>query len=105
MFEKESQRSYHEDPDRVFQALRACAADAQQVLEADDEALAVTFQTKRTLVSWGHVVTAQVLGEAEGARVELVVTGLPDAPRALMDGKKNASMAARVLDDIRTRLP
>lgn len=105
MFEKESRRSYREDPDTVFQALRSCAAEALQVLEADDEARAVTFQTKRTLFSWGHVVTAQVLGDADGARVELVVTGLPDAPRALMDGKKNASMAARVLDDLHARLP
>lgn len=104
MFEKESHRGFRQDPDAVFAALRGCAADGLDVLEVDDDARAVTFQTKRTLFSWGHVVTAQVLPEADGARVELVVTGLPDAPRALMDGKKNAAMAARVLNDISTRL-
>jgi len=105
MFEKESRQSYHQDPDTVFRALRACAAQARQVLEADDPARAVTFQPQRTRFSWGHLVTAQVLDEPQGARVELVVTGLPDAPRALMDGRKNATMAARILDDIRARLP
>lgn len=104
MFEKESHRSYRDDPDAVYSALRACAAASLDVLESDDGARAVTFQTKRTLFSWGHVVTAQVLPDAQGSRVELVVTGLPNAPRALMDGKKNAAMAARVFDDITGRL-
>lgn len=104
MFEKESHRSFRDDPDAVFDALRACAAEALDVLESDDDARAVTYQTKRTLFSWGHVVTAQVLPDLDGARVELVVTGLPDSPRALMDGKKNAAMAVRVFEDIGARL-
>ncbi len=105
MIEKESHRSFSAEPDTVYQALQACAHSARHLLEADDGARAVTFQTGKSLFSWGHIVTAQVLEEPGGARVQLVVTGLPEAPRALMDGKKNASTAAKVLDDVASRLP
>lgn len=105
MFEKVSTRSFSAEPEAVYRALQECAHSARHLLEADDGARAVTFQTGKSLFSWGHIVTAQVLDEPGGARLELVVTGLPEAPRALMDGKKNASMAAKVIEDVATRLP
>jgi len=104
MFEKEASRVFAAEPDTVYRALHACAAGSRHLLEDDDEARAVTFQTGKSLFSWGHIVTAQVLRDPDGARVELLVTGLPEAPRALMDAKKNATMAARVLEDVDSRL-
>lgn len=104
MFEKESSRSFSAEPDAVYQALQACARAARHLLEVDDDARAVTFQTGESLFSWGHIVTAQVLAEPDGARLELVVTSLPEVPRALMDGKKNASMATTVLEDVQSHL-
>jgi hypothetical protein len=42
--------------------------------------------------------------DGDGALLELVVSGLPDAPKALMDGKKNESMGQRVLDEVAAHL-
>lgn len=104
MSTKQHQRRFDASAAAVHAAVTAAAHDSVAVQERDDQAGVLVWQTPRSLFSWGHIVRAQVVPNGTGAVLELVVTGLPDAPRALMDGKKNDAMARRVLDAVDAQL-
>ena len=104
MSAQQAERRFDVPAAAVHQAVDAQTHTAVRVIDRDDAQLSLVWQTKKSLFSWGHIVTAQIVPDGEGAILRLVVDGLPDAPRALMDRKKNASMAQRVLDDVAARL-
>lgn len=104
MSTKQNQRRFAAPAPAVYEAVTAAAQNAVQVMERDEQAYSLVWQTKKSLFSWGHIVGTTVAPDGDGAVLDLVVSGLPDAPRALMDGKKNESMGQRVLDEVAAHL-
>ncbi|WP_029089028.1 hypothetical protein [Brevibacterium album] len=89
--------------DCVFAALEAVAGE-HTVTARDPEARTLEFRTARSLFSWGHVVTAHVRIRGRQSSLCLTVSGVPGAPQALLDGKKNRSLGRKVLTALHAAL-
>ena len=57
----------------------------------------VLFARGRSALSWGHFYSAWVRPSPTGTTLRLVVSGVPGAPRALLDGRKNLKAAEKVV--------
>ncbi len=52
------------------------------------------------MMSWGHVCAATVKPEGTGSVLQLTVAGVPWAPKALMDGRKNQKAGAKLVEAV-----
>ena len=55
-------------------------------------------------MSWGHLFGAVVESDGAGSVLQLVVTGAPGAPQALLDGRKNKVAATQFIADVEAAL-
>jgi hypothetical protein len=64
----------------------------------------LVFVSGKTLMSWGHMFAAVVESDGTGSVLQLVVAGVPGAPQALLDGRKNKKAATRFVEDVEAAL-
>ena len=64
----------------------------------------MVFVSAKTLMSWGHLFAAVVEPDEAGSVLQLVVAGVPGAPKALLDGRKNKAAATQFIEHVETAL-
>jgi hypothetical protein len=64
----------------------------------------LVFTSGKTLMSWGHMFAAVVESDGTGSVLQLAVAGIPGAPQALLDGRKNKKAATQFIADVEAAL-
>jgi hypothetical protein len=104
-FEKQLSLASPRGADEVFQALLVAVQDGPyEIGGVQHERRELVFHRGRSALSWGHVFVALVLPEGTGAELRMRVAGVPGAPRALLDGRKNKAAGDKLLASVRAVL-
>jgi hypothetical protein len=89
----------------LFAALLvAVQEDSYEIGGVQHERRELVFRRGKSALSWGHVFFAVVVPEGAGAELRMQVSGVPGAPRALLDGRKNKAAGEKLLDAVRAVL-
>lgn len=100
------QFNFDRDAQSVFNAILATAQQGKQYELAGlhNESRRLVVHKKRSLMSWGNFFFVQIADVPGGSVVSLVVTGIPGAPQALLDGRNNRKAAEKFVEESRTAL-
>lgn len=92
--------------DEVFAAvLQVVQAESYALGGLSNEQKMLLFRSGKSAVSWGHqYVVGVVAFDDGGSQVQLTTDGVPGAPRALLDGRKNSKAGQKLVDAVQAVL-
>lgn len=90
-----------QSPEELFAALLEVVQDGEYELAGlSNESHQMLFKSGRTAISWGHYYVATIAELANGSTLNLTIAGVPGAPKALLDGRKNKKAGEMVIDAV-----
>lgn len=93
------------DPTIAFQAALAVIEGGKYDLGGQsNEQLRLIAKSGKTAMSWGHYYAVEVVPDASGSSVRVTSDNPPNAPKALMDGRKNTKAAAKLSQAIQEQI-
>lgn len=100
------QFTFDQESQAVFTALVAAAQSNKQyeLVGVHNDSRRIVVHRKRSMFNWGNFFFATVEDMPGGASVNLIVTGMPGAPQALLDGMKNRKEAEKFIEAAREAL-
>lgn len=87
--------------EELFAALLQVVQNGEYELAGlSNETRQMLFKSGMTAISWGHHYVANVEASAGGSTLNLTITGIPRAPKSLMDGRKNKKAGEELIDAV-----
>jgi hypothetical protein len=87
--------------DELFAALLHVVQEGKYELGGiSNETHQMLFRSRATAMSWGHHHAAGVTQVPTGSVLNLTTTGVPDAPKALLDGRRNQRAGDKLIQAV-----
>lgn len=91
--------------DESFAALLQVVQGGEYELAGlSNETHQMLLKSGKTAASWGHQYVASGVETAQGSALNLTITGVPGAPTALLDGRKNKKAGEKLIAAVETVL-
>lgn len=98
---KNSSTTIQTTPQAAFEAVLGVVQNGKYDLRGvNNETRSLVFLKGMTALSWGTMYLVDVTSDGSGARVNVLVGGRDDAPKALLDGWKHGKAASKLLSEV-----
>lgn len=88
-------------PETVAAAVhRALEEKGHQIAGVSEDGLAIAAITKKTWTSWELLARFDITPTAQGSHLTIFIANVPGRPTALLDGKKNRKVAAKLAEQV-----
>lgn len=88
-------------PQAAFEAVLGVVQNGKYDLRGvNNETRSLVFLKGMTALSWGTMYLVDIASDGSGARVNVLVGGRDDAPKALLDGWKHGKAASKLLGEV-----
>lgn len=85
--------------------LQVVQTESFELVGLSNELKMMAFKSGKTALSWGHNYFVGVVARDDGSsQVQLTTDGVPGAPRALLDGRKNKRAGEKLIASIQAAL-